>query len=274
MIYKFIQPSLYLQSFVKDYLLVHFVFDKDVPTPVKPFPASTLQCLIFYIKGAVTTFDSASGKFITLPKIAVNGSLTSRLDYIISNEFLMLSVAFHPCALSKFLRLPLTEFVDERMDAEAILNPEIRQAHQRMMNATLYENMVHITEEYLLRRIQNLKTDFRPIDKVATLIPDNPDSFTIEKMASDACLSISQFERKFIQMTGITPKFFARICRFYNAYNLKDRYPKKDWLSIALNAGYYDYQHLVKDFKQFAGAAPHSLLEAQAKSPERILGIG
>lgn len=46
-----------------------------------------------------------------------------------------------------------------------------------------------------------------------------------------------------------------------------------DWLRIALETGYHDYQHLVKDFKQFSGVTPHSLLVAQAQSPERILGI-
>ena len=46
-----------------------------------------------------------------------------------------------------------------------------------------------------------------------------------------------------------------------------------DWLSIALETGYYDYQHLVKDFKQFSATSPHSLLEAQAKARERIMGF-
>jgi AraC-like DNA-binding protein len=123
-------------------------------------------------------------------------------------------------------------------------------------------------------RIQKLKTDFYSIDSIIKLISENPNFLTVEKMAGEACLSISQFERKFIQLTGITPKIFARITRFNNAYQLKDKNPGSDWLSIALDAGYYDYQHLVKDFKQFAKVTPHSLLEAQAHSPERILGIG
>jgi transcriptional regulator GlxA family with amidase domain len=92
-------------------------------------------------------------------------------------------------------------------------------------------------------------------------------------MASLACLSISQFERRFIQQTGITPKFYTRINRFYQAYQIKEKNPKNDWLSIALETGYHDYQHLVKDFKQFSDTTPHSLLKAQASSPERILGI-
>src|SRR5262249_12894407 len=148
----------------------------------------------------------------------------------VSHDYLLLSVGFHPGALSKFLRLPLTEFVDERVDAEAILNPEIHKVQERMANATSYEKIVQIAEEYLWKRIQSLKTDFHPIDKVARLMSETPSVITMEKMASYACLSISQFERRFIQLTGITPKFFMRINRFYNAYQLKDQNPKMDWL--------------------------------------------
>jgi AraC-like DNA-binding protein len=259
---------------VKDYLLLHFVFDKNVPVPVKPFPANTLQCLVFYLKGFVTAYDPNSGKSIVFPHTAINGSLTSGLEFKVSHEYLLLSVGFHPGELSKFLRLPMTEFVDERIDAEDILNPEMHQVRERMININSYDKIVQIAEEYLWKRIQNLKADFHPINKVLRLISENSNSITIEKMASYACLSISQFERRFILLTGITPKVFTRINRFYNAYQLKDRNPNMDWLRIAIEAGYHDYQHLVKDFKQFSNVTPRILLNAQANSPERILGIG
>src|SRR6476659_10066087 len=121
-----------------------------------------------------------------------------------------------------------------------------------MSNATSYGNIVQIAEQYLWKHIQNLKADLHPIDIVARVISESSNSISIEKMASNACLSISQFERRFIQLTGITPKLFTRITRFYNAYQLKDQNPNMDWLRVAVEAGYYDYQHLGKDFKQFA----------------------
>ncbi|HTR29679.1 MAG TPA: AraC family transcriptional regulator [Puia sp.] len=274
MIYKIIQPSPQLNSFVRDYLLLHFVFDKGHPVPIKPFPANTQQCLVFYVRGSVTAFDPNSKKSILFPQIAVNGSITSRLDYSISHDCLLLSVNFHPDALSKFLRLPLTDLVDERIDAEAMLGPLAGIAYERMVYSDSYESIVRIAEAFLWKRIQNLKADVHPIDQVARLIASNPIQVKMEEMASHACLSVSQFERRFIQLTGITPKFFSRINRFYSAYQIKDRNPGTDWLSIALQAGYHDYQHLVKDFKQFANTSPKSLLDAQARSPERILGIG
>lgn len=166
MIYKIIQPAQHLKAFLKEYLLLQLVFDKNAPVPVKPFPANPEQCLVFYIGGAVTAFDPTSGTSKIFPQTAINGCITSRLDFNLLHDYSLLSICFHPGALSKFLRLPLTEFVNERVDAEAILNPEIK-VQERMANGHSYESIVKIAEEYLWQRIQNLKIDFHPIDKVA-----------------------------------------------------------------------------------------------------------
>ncbi len=273
MIFQIIQPSLHLQGFVKDYMLLHYVFDTNNPIPIKPFPANTQHCLVFYLRGSVTAFDPQTGLSKVYPRTSINGSQISRFDFHLSPHYLMFSVNFQPSALTKFLKLPLTEFVDERIDAEAILNPEIHQLHDQLANANSYDSIVEMVEHYLWKRVQSLKTEVHPIEKVAQMISENPNSFNVTKMARFAFLSISQFERKFVQHMGITPKFYARINRFYKAYQIKDKNPKTDWLSIALETGYHDYQHLVKDFKQFSDTSPHSLLEAQANSPERIFGI-
>ena len=101
----------------------------------------------------------------------------------------------------------------------------------------------------------------------------NPAGYSVEKLADYACLSISQFERRFIQQMGITPKLYNRINRFYSAFLLKSLRPNLDWLSIAIQTGYNDYQHLVKDFKQFSGTTPNSLLAAENKAPGRELEL-
>jgi AraC-like DNA-binding protein len=53
---------------------------------------------------------------------------------------------------------------------------------------------------------------------------------------------------------------------------MKNRYPDKDWLSIAIHCGYYDYQHLVKDYKEFTGYTPPQFFSIDNGSPERAFG--
>lgn len=65
---------------------------------------------------------------------------------------------------------------------------------------------------------------------------------------------------------------FDRISRFEKSFRTKNKYPHLGWLSIALTCGYYDYQHLVKDYKEFTHLTPNAFYEADTKAPERVFG--
>ena len=67
---------------------------------------------------------------------------------------------------------------------------------------------------------------------------------------------------------GVSPKLYARIVRFNHAFRLKETAPAFDWLGVALHAGYHDYQHLVKDLQQFAGATLPRRLAENTRAPE------
>jgi AraC-like DNA-binding protein len=69
----------------------------------------------------------------------------------------------------------------------------------------------------------------------------------------------------------VPPKFYARICRFHQAYLMKQRNPGLPWLEVAWESGYTDYQHLVKDFKAFANCTPNELIQEDAVAPEQQL---
>ena len=53
---------------------------------------------------------------------------------------------------------------------------------------------------------------------------------------------------------------------------MKNRHPERDWLTIALHCGYYDYQHLAKDYKEFTGYTPSAFADIENNAPERSFG--
>ena len=85
----------------------------------------------------------------------------------------------------------------------------------------------------------------------------------LDQLASDACLSVRQFERKFRERLGVSPKLFSRIARFRHAYKLRETDPVRSWIDIAYACSYYDPNHLVKDFQQFAGTNPSQLFDEE-----------
>ena len=91
-------------------------------------------------------------------------------------------------------------------------------------------------------------------------------------MAKESFLCNRQFERRFKERMGISPKLLSRIARTHKAFRIKYRHPKMDWLSVALLCGYHDYQHLAKEFQDFAGTSPNLYLLEDDQAPERLLG--
>jgi transcriptional regulator GlxA family with amidase domain len=70
-----------------------------------------------------------------------------------------------------------------------------------------------------------------------------------------------QYERRFQEEVGLTPKAFARTARFQRALDAKRFFPGRTWLSIAHEFGYFDQMHMVRDFQSFCGFAPNDVLE-------------
>jgi AraC-like DNA-binding protein len=78
---------------------------------------------------------------------------------------------------------------------------------------------------------------------------------SIPSFASDCNLSRRQFERKFKDFAGFSPKDFFRIVRFKNVLK-ESRQQNKSLAQIAIDSGYYDQSHFTHEFKKFSGYSP------------------
>jgi len=96
---------------------------------------------------------------------------------------------------------------------------------------------------------------------------------SIEKFAYQANMSMRNFERRFSENIGISPKLYCRIIRFNHALELKLKNPKQNWSSIAQECGYFDQMHFIKDFKQFADGSPNTFLNQSPPPKENITRV-
>jgi AraC-like DNA-binding protein len=78
----------------------------------------------------------------------------------------------------------------------------------------------------------------------------------LDEIAAAANLSVRQFRRRCAELTGISPRHLARILRFRKACQMAGQTPRPHWAGIACDAGYFDQAHLIRDFREFAGATP------------------
>jgi AraC-like DNA-binding protein len=267
------QPAPLLAAYIKEYLVLHMKFGKDSPSPVKAYPVNPEEGMTFVVRGTKTAETVETGVFKVRPKTCIFGLPTTRQNLHLPTEYMMVHVRFQPGAIHKLLRIPMYELLHQYIEARAIFGSEINDVEDQLASANRYDELPLILDRFFTKKVRQIKYGFAPIDRIGVIILNNPQGFNLSQTASDACLSFRQFEKRFERQVGVTPKYFARICRFYQAYSLKDAMQDLDWLSIAVLTGYTDYQHLVKDFRSFAGVTPNTLISESNHNPERRLQL-
>lgn len=269
--FSYIAPSPALRGFIRDYLVAHFVFDRAHAAPIKPYAPKPEQGITFFVKGRPSTVDPRTGAVDTAPPVSIFGQQVMRCDVHLVSEFLMLRVHFEPGALFRLLRVPLHEFGDAYCDAALILRDDVREVSDRLAAARSYAEMIGLVESYLLRAVKRAGPDVHPVDRIAARVATHPLHPSLDRLAHLAGMSRRQFTRTFNERIGLAPKLYSRIVRFHHACRFKAAHPATAWPDVAHELGYTDYQHMVRDFRQFAGATPTVWLQEDSGSPEYAL---
>jgi AraC-like DNA-binding protein len=169
--------------------------------------------------------------------------------------------------------IPSFKLTDQFIDATFAFSKNIRFIHEQLKHAKSYSEMLLIADRFVAELVSNARKDVHPLDAVSKLMMKRYGNVSLDWLAKESCLSTKQFKRKFNERAGVNPKMYSKIIRFTKAFNTKNRYPEMDWLRIAIECDYYDYQHLVKDYKNFTGLTPYEFHLLECNSPECKLGL-
>jgi len=188
------------------------------------------------------------------------GLYTCFIDYNYPDSVEMFGIRFRAAAMSAFTRVPLLELTDLETDltlVDTLFDKKLNETFHKMFYERKSATEMAI---YMDKYLQNLLSALYPVDKqifrAVDLISSSKGLVSPVQVASDICLGSRHFERKFKQTIGITPKKLAKIVRFDNALDYLAAGKNLDVVSVALNCGYYDHRHLIKDFKEFADGNP------------------
>ena len=267
-----IKPSLPLTEFIRLYRIVDFQFPTTASIPFKAYPPRPEHCLQFYPKDCEAVKYPNSNKVVSGKEATIVGQHTIVNHRYVGQHFLSFQVVFVPGALLQLTGIPSDELTNVYMDAEDIFGSNVRLINEQLFHSKSYTEMISIVECFLIKLFKKGQRKQHPVDEIGKMMLLQNELFSLDQYIKAACLSHRQFDRKFKERVGIAPKQFLQIIRFDQAFRLKNRFPQKDWLTIAIHAGYHDYQHLSKDYKEFTGYTPAQFFEIENGAPERAFG--
>ncbi len=98
---------------------------------------------------------------------------------------------------------------------------------------------IHAIEQYIKKRIYECKGNI-----------------TVKQLAVETGYSECYIRRCFEKIHGISPKMFEKFVRFQAMLNHIHLHGDIGMDKLAIDCGYYDQSHLIKDFKCFTGITP------------------
>jgi AraC-like DNA-binding protein len=242
---------------VRELQVYHANWDEEqnLPAPFITCLANTEQNLYFYLNDPIKLVVAA-GREMPVPPVVVTGPKYKTAGLLFGRNHLMVKVAFHPTGTYRLLGINMQQTVNNGLNATAFWGNDVIEIVEELKKCTSYDSMIGIVCGFIEQRFDQLCRPEEPIDGVAIQMLDPLNNCSLEEWAAKACLSLRQFERSFIIRVGISPKLFIRIVRFEYAMKIKNSSSDKSWSQIALECGYTDSSHLLKEFKEFAEFPP------------------
>ncbi|WP_160110619.1 helix-turn-helix domain-containing protein [Aequorivita lipolytica] len=266
-IYANIAPCNALKPFVLNYSILSF--NTNQLERSWPCYSGPEMCLLCFIKALPTGMPFPQAAFYEhkLQRIWLKGLFTDFCgNWKFKGEYTIFRIHFTPTGFHSLFQLSLREFTNKIVAAQTVFGNEISCYAEDLQQAQTIANMAALTDEFLTTYLIPKKATAanNAIAKASHTMLDANGSVPIEQHASLANMSLRNFERKFRQQVGTSPKIFCRLLRFNRAIHNKLTIPDKCWTSIALECDYYDQMHMIRDFKKFAGSSPTQLFENSA----------
>lgn len=232
-----------LTPWVKNYWSASGFMSSEVTSKV--FPDGCTDIIFKFDKTAGTSYAGLFGMSTTFIEV----------DYPKSTQ--MFGVRFKPAGITAFTRIPMEELTDRGVELSLLETLFDKSFYEALPEQQSMVDIVTHTNRYFLNRLSSLYHTERQIIRAVDLISLAKGQLSLAGVASDVCLCQRHFERKFKSAIGVSPKMFAKIFRFKHAFQLMQQYPHKDLLTIAIECGYYDRTHLIRDFKSLSGDTPN-----------------
>lgn len=164
---------------------------------------------------------------------------------------------FLPLAtVRRLLGVPMDELADQVVPLDALLGRSARDLGDALGEARNAETRADILD----RTLETALAGALPFDKRLThalaLLRGRPDR-DIAQIADDVGWSRKHMAARVRDAIGVGPRSFRRLLRFQTLTALIEAATgRPDWAALALEAGYFDQSHMIREFSEFSGLTP------------------
>lgn len=254
-----IKPAPPLNRFVECFWTLESDTPSDSIQPERILPDGCVELILNF--GAEFS-QHCDGRLKLQPRSFLVGQMTGPILISTTGVVQSLGIRFHPGGTLPFLRVPLQELTDQVVELGSLSSRLERDLMAASSGSPLLSGKIAAMENLLTTQLTGCRHESWLLSLAARIVGSGG-LVSVDTLATDAGISSRQLERRFLREVGVGPKLLGRILRFQQVFRAVER-SDAAWASVAVECGYYDQAHLIRDFKEFARQTPSVLFANQS----------
>lgn len=187
------------------------------------------------------------------PRPFVVGAMPTAAVVALEGDVELLGVRFRPGGALPFLHHPLDELTGREVALDALWG----RAADSLGDALAAEPQRRLERlERTLRGALQRRWDESLVTRAVEWYRRAHGAVTVQRVAAALGAGERRLERAFARCVGLSPKQLARVLRFLRTVHHLGRRERWAGAPLALEAGYADQSHFIREFKALAGVTP------------------
>jgi len=238
-------PSPDLESWVEHYWSVEWDLRGTAPQRVETLPHPSVH-LIFEADG----------------KSRVSGPFRARFSRLLEGKGGVFAAKFKPGGFHPFVGVPISRFADRTLLLREVFGAAGEELDRAVLATGLDSERIVAVEDFLRGRRPERDEDADRASAMVYGVAAEAEIQRVEQLAARSSLNKRTLQRLFSKYVGVSPKWVIQRYRLHEAAERLAAGKSIDQAELALDLGYSDQAHFVRDFKSIVGVSPAAYARA------------
>jgi AraC-like DNA-binding protein len=191
------------------------------------------------------------------PVSTINGVFTGKFSRRLEGQGQAFGIKFKPGAFRPLVNASASSFANRSIPAASLFaREEVEALEAVLISSAEDDKKVEAADTFLRRHITGPDATVLLATDLVQRILNEREIRTVEDLSMHAGITRRSLQRLFREYVGAPPKWVIRRYRLHELVEQLHDGRSVDYASLALDLGYFDQAHLIRDFRSIVGYSP------------------
>ncbi len=187
--------------------------------------------------------------------------MRGRFSVLLKDKGGVFGIKFRPGAFYPFLKSPVSRLTDRVISISEVFDVDTKSLEESIMSQEEDQKMIELAEAFLRQALPARDKNVTEACRIVDRIMADREITRVDDVVSRLGLNKRTLQRLFSQYVGVSPKWVIKRYRLHEAAEQLASGEVADLSKMAVDLGYFDQAHFIKDFKSIVGKSPAEYLK-------------